>query len=472
MSVTRRKAIIAGAIGAAFVGVPAARHAAWSLRDFERDNWSEENTARQSDQRTWQNWSGLQRSHPREFFSPGSEDELADFMARARGLIRPVGSGHSFTPLVNSDGAIVDISRLQGLLSHNPEAGTATFAAGTRLRRAAQLSDPLNLAFMNLPDIDTQTLAGGYATATHGTGRDIPAIHADIVGFRLVTPRGEVVDVSAGRDDELLRAGQVSLGALGVITQYTLKLRPSYRLHRRVWVERIDSLLDRAEELARVHRNFEFFYAPHTGYAIALSHDETDQPVGERPGGQDDEFLAGMRDMRDRFGWSSWIRRRIADAAFPKGEIENFVDVSWKLLATSRPVRFNESEYHVPEENGLKAVRETIEKLESRNDTFFPVEVRFVRGDDAWLSPFWHGQDVSIAIHASVDEPCDYLVEDFEPMFRRYGGRPHWGKLHGLGARDFTELYPRMNDFRALQKELDPSGKMLNAHLRQILEVS
>lgn len=472
MKISRRTALIGGAAGVAAVGVPVAKYASWSGQDFARPDWDAGPAEAVPGRVNWSNWSGLQRATPTEIASPGSEDELAALMARADGPVRPVGSGHSFTPLVNSDGIIIDVSRLQGLISHDTAAGTVTFGAGTRLRRVAQLSDAIGLAFHNLPDIDTQTLAGGFATATHGTGRGLSAMHADIAGFRLVTPQGEIIEAVVGENDDLLHAGQVSLGALGVISQYTLKFRPTYKLRRRVWIEAIDDMLDRAEELARTHRNFEFYYAPHTGYAIGISHDETDDPVTERGASTDDEFLDGLRQLRDKFGWSSWLRRRIATSAFEAGEVENIVDLSWKLLSTTRPTRFNESEYHVPEENGLQAVRDAIKMLDVRRDGFFPMEVRFVRGDDAWLSPFWHGQDISIAIHAAVDEPYAYLVDDFEPMFRRHGGRPHWGKLHNLTASDFTALYPRMGEFRALQKDLDPTGKMLNDHLREILETS
>jgi FAD/FMN-containing dehydrogenase len=64
------------------------------------------------------------------------------------------------------------------------------------------------------------------------------------------------------------------------------------------------------------------------------------------------------------------------------------------------------------------------------------------------------------------------LSSVIEPIFRRHGGRPHWGKLHTLGAPDLAELYPQFRDFQDLQRELDPNGRMLNPHLRHILGVS
>jgi FAD/FMN-containing dehydrogenase len=56
-----------------------------------------------------------------------------------------------------------------------------------------------------------------------------------------------------------------------------------------------------------------------------------------------------------------------------------------------------------------------------------------------------------------------------EKVFRKNGARPHWGKLHTLGAAELAALYPRhWQDFQEVRRELDPAGKMLNAHLRKL----
>jgi len=158
----------------------------------------------------------------------------------------------------------------------------------------------------------------------------------------------------------------------------------------------------------------------------------------------------------------------LASTQFEPGVIEDITDKSWRLLANKRVAKFNESEYHIPYENGLAAVRAAIDVLERRNDTYYPMEVRFVRGDDAWLSPFKTDQNISIAVHAANTEDYRYLVDELGPVFRRFGGRPHWGKLHGLTARDLTAMYPHLQDFSDLRRQMDPQGKFLNAHLADI----
>nr|WP_321509213.1 D-arabinono-1,4-lactone oxidase [uncultured Hyphomonas sp.] len=470
MSTTRR-AILFGTAGlAAAAAIPGVQYARWSMKDFKRDGYSPGLPPAPDGEVAWSNWSGIQQSTPRQIAVPATESDLSAALSSAR-RVRPVGSGHSFTGLVPSEHLIVDASRFSGLISADATTGLATIGAGTRIRQTARELDQAGLALQNLPDVDVQTLAGSFSTSTHGTGRTLQPIHAHIEGFRIVTPDGTARDVTASSDPALFNAGRVSLGALGVITQYTLKCVPSYNLKRRVWVDTLDSIMDQAMDLSQQHRNFEFYYFPFTGLAAGISHDVYDGEVTGRVSDEDEDTLAGLQSLRDMFGWAPWLRRRIAQGNLPRGLVEESTDTYWKLLATARPTKFNEMEYHIPLDNGLACLREIIAALETRKDTFFPMEVRITAQDDAWLSPFNDGPRLSIATHAAVDEPYDYFFKVLEPIHRSHGGRPHWGKLHSLGKDDLIGLYPDFGNFLELRASLDPDGKFLNPHLAHLFGV-
>ncbi|MEH6694980.1 MAG: D-arabinono-1,4-lactone oxidase [Hyphomonas sp.] len=466
MPVSRRTILLAGgAVAAGSAAIPVEKHISWSGRDFARTDYDDDYPEAPEGEESWMNWSGVQRATPTEISLPVSEDDVSAVVASAPGHVRPFGSGHSFTGLAPSEGVMVDVSRLTGMKALDATTGQAVFGAGTRLFQMATELSEVGRALPNLPDIDVQTLAGSFSTATHGTGETLTALHDHVAGFRLVTATGDVLDVTRESHPDIFAAGRVSLGALGVITQYTLKTVPSFNLHRKVWVEPIDDLIARAEDLAGTHRNFEFYYFPHTGYGAAISHDLHEGPVTGRGDDIDDETLDQLKMLRNQFGWSPWLRRKIIGAALPKGTIEDFSDSSYKLLSTTRPTKFNEMEYHLPRENGIKALKQVIAQLETHKHVFFPMEVRFIAPDDAWLSPFNSGPHISVAIHAAVDEPYDYFYSEIEPIHRANGGRPHWGKHHSLGKDELMLLYPKFGDFLALRRELDPAGKFLNPHL-------
>jgi FAD-linked oxidoreductase len=206
---------------------------------------------------------------------------------------------------------------------------------------------------------------------------------------------------------------------------------------------------------------------PFTGLAAGISHDETDDPAEARGPDQDTAFLDALKGLRNLLGFSTPLRKAAAKALLAGAKPETAVDEGWKLLSTERPVRFNEMEFHLPVEVQLQALQEVVATIEKeRPDVFFPIEVRRIAADEAWLSPFNGGPRGSIAVHTHYKDDFAFLYDLIEPIFRRHGGRPHWGKLHSLNGRVLETLYPRWNDFLAVRAELDPEERMLNPYLK------
>jgi len=227
----------------------------------------------------WQNWSGLEHSYPANRAAPADLEQLRTLLGAAPAPIRAVGAGHSFTGLCTSEGTLLSLDNLSGLVRHDPVTHSATLKAGTRLQQMGQLLADIGQDMLNIPDINKQSLGGALGTATHGTGAKIPALHGDVMGLRLVTPSGQVIDADAEKDPEVFQAARVSLGALGVISQVRIRTSANRRLRRRVWLEPFDEALANAEARWAQHRNFEFYAVPFTGLAANISHDETDDPA-------------------------------------------------------------------------------------------------------------------------------------------------------------------------------------------------
>jgi FAD/FMN-containing dehydrogenase len=285
----------------------------------------------------------------------------------------------------------------------------------------------------NLGDVDVQSVAGAVATGTHGTGRSLQSLSARMSGLRLLLADASLRVVTQERTPELLRAARVSLGALGVITAVRFDLVPAYRLHERVWRAPIETCLAELDARVAATRHFEFFWFPRDDVAEMKSLDPTDAPEGAPAEGE-------------RIGWSA------------------------RVLPSVREVRFFEMEYAVPREAGPACFRAVRERMQRRHERVaWPVEYRTVAADDAWLSPFFERDSVTISLHQDGRKPYAEFFADVEPIFWEHGGRPHWGKVHGLGAEALRRLYPRFDDFLATRASLDPAGRFTNAALRELL---
>jgi len=75
---------------------------------------------------------------------------------------------------------------------------------------------------------------------------------------------------------------------------------------------------------------------------------------------------------------------------------------------------------------------------------------------------------VTISLHHNAGLPFQEYFSDIEPIFRAYGGRPHWGKKHTLKETDLRQLYPKWDDFQTVRKRMDPDCIFLNEYLRQL----
>ena len=229
----------------------------------------------------WRNWSGHLFCEPSGRYSPSSVEDLAGFLKTIDGPVRPVGSGHSFSPLVPTNGQLVVLDQLTSLIEHSNDNLTAKFGSGIRLSDIGPALDAIGQAMPNLPDIDRQTLAGATATATHGTGIAFPALSDFVTHLQLVTATGDVLEFN--QSDDELNAARVNLGALGIVTEMTLQNQRPFRLKARNSVDRIENLLDRFDEEAARHRHFEMFPLTHSDYALVLEINETDEPINNPP---------------------------------------------------------------------------------------------------------------------------------------------------------------------------------------------
>ncbi|MFT4518127.1 MAG: FAD-linked oxidoreductase [Halioglobus sp.] len=414
----------------------------------------------------WRNWSGSQQCFPSARTAPASLAELQELIATSSGVVRPVGAGHSFTALVPTDDTIVSLARLSGVISHDPEQLQATLWAGSRLGDIGQPLEDAGQALVNMPDIDEQSLAGCLATATHGTGAGIGCMSTFVKGLQLVDARGDLIDCDADNNAEVFNAALVSLGTMGVITKVRLQNVAPYRLRREtVWRE-FDEMLEVADAMADQHRNFEFYYIPFSGMGFTDVHDITDEPIGSTEKIDGNDSVQDLKMVRDWLDWTPKLRELLLSGIVGTLADEVSIESSWKNYASERNVRFNEMEYHMPREHGLQALREIRAALESQHhEVFFPIEVRFIKGDDIWLSPFYQRDTCSIAVHRYFEEDFAPYFKTIEPIFRKYQGRPHWGKLNTQTVDELKKLYPRWNDFVEVRKSVDPEGRFLNPYL-------
>jgi len=423
-----------------------------------------------------ENWAGNQRCLPTGVHEPRFTDEVVAVVraaAAAGERVKVIAGAHSFTDTAMTDGHLLSLDGMNRVLA--VEGTDVTVQAGIRLRH---LNDELfdrGLALPNLGDINVQSIAGAASTATHGTGATLGNLATNIVGMELVAGDGSVLRIDETNEPELLRVARVSLGALGIITEVTLRCVPAFNLRA---VETIEPLADILADFGGVMRStdhVEFFWTPGARRCVLKRNSRTDEPARPQP------KLAYVRDKwiteNLAFGLVCRVGRRFPTMAPKVGKLvasvaaeRELVDRSDHIFSSPRHVRFLEMEYGIP----FDAVPEALGRigdLASRLPfpPLFPIEVRSSAGDDIPLSTA-NGRDSGwIAVHQYIGTPYESYFQGVEQIMDDYDGRPHWGKLHYQDASMLAGRYPEWDTFASWRAKLDPAGTFRNTYLDRVL---
>lgn len=389
----------------------------------------------------WSNWSGSLQFTPNTLEKPEDEDALVRIVTGAAEQgrrVRVVGAGHSSSPLVETCDVLVSLERLQGVVSHDLHRHEATIRAGMTLHDAGKTFLELGLATHNTGDVDVQTVVGAIGTGTHGTGKTLKNLSTMLVGGRLVTAHGEIVDYSIEEQPKFFRAARVALGTLGIFTELRLCLLPAFKLRRREWCTNTENCLAHLDELVEQNRNFDFYWYPRSDEVKLRTLNLLDDEPRD---------ISYATCVEERQGWSA------------------------EVLPRKRTLKFDEMEYAVPAEAGPECFEEIRQRVKQkyRKEVAWRILYRTVAPDDTYLSPAYGRETVTISLHHNAGLPFEAYFNDIEPIFRAYEGRPHWGKKHNLKAEDLRPLYPMWEQFAEMRHQLDPQGIFLTPYLRDLL---
>lgn len=422
------------------------------------------------------NWSGLLEWNPQEIAYPASEEEIVNVIKRAAdsGLrIRTIGSGHSFTPLCQTEEILLSLDKHQGIIAVDPETKIVRVKAGTKIRALNEALAAVGLALENMGDIDVQSIAGAISTGTHGTGIQFGNLCTQIVALRFVNGVGELVACSRSEHPDLFRAAVLSLGALGVLTEVSLRCVPAYNLELKVEKRKLEAVRNTFLEINKQNRHFEFYWFPNTAYVMTKELNISNQPVNKDSTA---EYLQEM--LLENYAFKlvcelsckipSLTNRLSGIAAATISEFKK-CKPSHRVFSTQRIVRFNEMEYNVPIEAYAEVSRE-IERWVAKHNRkiVFPLENRFVKGDDLYLSPAYQRDSAYIAVHAYHKKDHKAYFAGLEDIFRAYNGRPHWGKMHTQSQEELQQRYPEFETFQRIRETHDPQGLFMNPYLQSL----
>ena len=433
---------------------------------------------RSSQQTTrWSNWAGNQQTGSVLVSKPQTESELQQVVQNAQTSgrrVKAVGSGHSFTAIAIAEEVLVDLSKYDEILAIDKINQTVTVQSGIQLSKLNQALYENSLAMQNLGDIAYQTIAGAISTSTHGTGAKFTGIANQVVALRVVLADSSIVDCSANLNAELFSCARVGLGAIGLISTVTLKVVPAFNLAVIEEPMRVDDVLQNLDLHVDSNDHFEFFWVPHTGWALTKRNNRNNLPI--EPMSKMSHWYSKTLMENYAFGAVCMLGKarpslipKLAKALPSSGRNE-YSDASHKVFASKRIIKFYEMEYAIPREACAEALNR-VRRMVTDSGFFlnFPVEVRFTAPDEIPLSTASNRESAYIAVH--IYKGMNYVpyFTEVESIMNSYQGRPHWGKLHFQNASTLASRYPQWDVFQSVRNQVDPKRMFSNQYLETVL---
>ena len=421
------------------------------------------------------NYAHTIRTSPVTWLSPRTEDEIAEAVTAAAKWgrrVKVVGAGHSWSPVAAPEDVAVRLDRIRGIVDQGDE--WVRVKAGTRLRHVLASLAAQGRTLAVVPSIAQQSISGAVATGTHGSSLQHGSLSSLVIGARLIG--GDGIPVEVHGDDERIHGLSVHLGALGVLTELTLRTTPCFDVAESIEQMPVGQVADCLEELGRSAEYVKIWWLPHTPMALVFRYERTGEPGNRFPSADTQRAL------------ENWLPRAVLPPLFKwqeyrPGSIPAFNRLSHRwltkprrvgpgalMLSTPEPVRHHETEASVPLSRGGEAFACTVDLIRRlMTPVNFILELRYSRGDQIWLSPAHGGDVVHIgACTAMTGTRSDYF-ELFWQEMRRFEARPHWAKEMDHEAPELRPMYPMFDRFLQLRQSFDPGRFFANTFLDRIL---
>ncbi|MFK4145339.1 FAD-binding protein [Streptomyces sp. NPDC004065] len=390
--------------------------------------------------------------------SPGALRALVADSAR----VRVLGSGHSFNRIADpgADGVLLSLDALPAEVDVDTAARTVRVGGGVRYAELARRVHAHGLALANMASLPHISVAGSVATGTHGSGVANGPLGSAVREVELVTADGSAVTLRRG--EERFGGAVTSLGALGVVTALTLDLEPDFLVEQHLFTELPLDGLDFEAVAGAAYSVSLFTDWRDPGFRQVWLKRRTDQPLSPFPWAVPAKValhpVPGMPagNCTRQFGEPGPWHERL-----PHFRAE-FTPSSGAEL---------QSEYLLPRADALAALHAVAAIAGTVAPVLQTCEVRTVAADEQWLGPGYARDTVALHFTWVEDETAVLpVVRRLEAALDPFGPRPHWGKVFTVPPAVLRERYPRLADFRALARELDPAGKFTNDFVRELLD--
>lgn len=434
-------------------------------------------------------------------------EKVVDLARRCRRRITVTGCGHSPSNMTCTSSWLVNLDRFNRILSVNASTGIVRVESGIRLYDLCAELDRKGLSMPNLGSINEQSIAGAISTGTHGSTTRHGLMSEDVLSLRITLADGTTRACDPDTEPDLFRAGLLSVGALGIVTEVTIRAVPAFSLR---WQQTVDAdaalFRDWPTDLWTRSEFVRVWWYPYTRRAVVWQADKTSEAATTNLPGSFNDSAAGYYIYHNLLYLSHWIPRILPwvewftagmQFGFSNGTVSTAVQPSRDALLLNCLYSQYVNEWALPLHRGPEALQRLaswINRLQPGDVDYVPHGIPFsadgiyvhgpmeVRVSDSTIQksprPYLDptvSDGATLYLNATLyrpywrDPPCrERYYAAFEHLMREMGGRPHWAKNFDATRAQLEEAYGEdLDTFRGVRDEADPEGMFVGPWHRE-----
>ncbi|MEA3189234.1 MAG: hypothetical protein QOD99_3064 [Chthoniobacter sp.] len=387
-------------------------------------------------------------------------------------------------------GELLDLRRLKRILHVDEERGLVTTEAGIQWPELisgvveAQAPTARWGVRQKQTGADALSLGGALAANVHGRGFRMGPIVEDVEAFRIVCADGEVRRCSRDENSELFALAIGGYGLFGVIVEVTLRLAPRRTLRRVVRVidiEEADPAARRRIEEGFLYGDFQFNIDPASPEFLTAGVFSAYCPVAGDPEPPKEQKRIAREDWLQLLtlahsdkgeGFRKYAQFYVGtDGQLYKSDthqlseyLEGYHAEIERTLGSH--VRGSEmiTELYVPPPRLIEFLHSAAEMLVERQASVIYGTIRLIMSDETTVLAWARERFACIIFNLHVDHTpaaIECAAETFRDLIDlaiRLGGSYYLTYHRWATAEQFAACYPRVREFFAAKRRLDPQG--------------
>ncbi|KAJ3270643.1 hypothetical protein HDV01_007531 [Terramyces sp. JEL0728] len=432
--------------------------------------------------------------NPAAIFAPNTTEQVQALVQQAIAngtTVKAYAAGHSRNNVMCTDGATILTTNLNKFISVDHGKQTVTVGGGMKLLDFSNAILEYGYIMPGVPDYGGITVAGAIGTGAHGSSLKYPSsTHDYLVSAKIVTGTGEIVNINESDPD--FPAVRVNLGALGILTEVTMKVLPVQKIKtQNIEIDFNNATLN----LPAIIAQYDFagcYYFPYNKRAILTTSTLVD--ASTTGNGHKTSWDSSIPDALQ-----AWVIPKVLDVVnglLSEDEVCPLANTragQLKSGETSEAVGdfgpmymgnlFHDIanvvnvELNIPISK-LAAAYQDIIAIVNNVKTCFPVYgiyTRFATPGNTFMGPNGINEPIAhLEIHILNSFTIPYLgfgaiAEIRQLLNAKYNAEPHYGKNWGSDfTRLDTKLGSRAASFAKAVKRFDPNGVFSNKFLQNL----